>query len=89
MRKFLATSLALIALTFCLAGCRDEASLPVEAGTGPNPKLPPPRQRLIPTVEVAHAVGWPEGGKPVAAERLKVELFASGLDASALALRAS
>src|SRR5262249_30314187 len=56
-----------------------EASLPVEAGTGPNPKLPPPRQRLIPTVQVAHAVGWPEDGKPVAADGLKVERFASGL----------
>ena len=53
--------------------------MPVEAGTGANPKLPPPKQRLIPTVEVAHAIGWPEGGKPVAAEGLKVERFASGL----------
>ncbi len=79
MGKFLATSLALVAFTVCLAGCRDEATLPVEAGTGPNPKLPAPKQRLIPTVEVAHAIGWPEGGKPVAAKGLKVESFADGL----------
>jgi glucose/arabinose dehydrogenase len=79
MRKPLATTLLIAALAFGLTGCRDEATLPVEAGTGANPKLPPPKQRLIPTVQVAHAIGWPEGGKPTAAGGLKVERFASGL----------
>jgi glucose/arabinose dehydrogenase len=79
MLRPVARSLLVAVLTCCLIGCRDEASLPVEAGTGPNPKLPPPRHRLIPTVQVAHAVGWPEGTKPVAVEGLKVERFASGL----------
>jgi glucose/arabinose dehydrogenase len=79
MQKPLATTLLIAALAFGLAGCRDEATLPVEAGTGANPKLPPPKQRLIPTVQVAHAIGWPEGSKPTAAEGLKVERFASGL----------
>jgi glucose/arabinose dehydrogenase len=79
MLKILATSLFIAGLALGLAGCRDEASFPVEAGTGPNPKLPPPRQRLIPTVQVAHAVGWPEDGTPVAPDGLKVERFASGL----------
>ena len=79
MLKPVATTLLIAALAFGLAGCRDEATLPVEAGTGANPKLPPPKQRLIPTVQVAHAIGWPEGGKPTAAEALKVERFASGL----------
>ncbi len=79
MLKPLATSLLVATLAFGLVGCRDEASLPVEAGTGPNPKLPPPRQRLIPTVQVARAIGWPEGSKPRAAGGLKVERFASGL----------
>jgi glucose/arabinose dehydrogenase len=80
MLKPLVIVLLTATLTFGLYGCRDAASLPVEAGTGPDPKLPPPRQRLIPTVVVAHAVGWPEGGKPKAAVGLKVERFAEGLD---------
>jgi glucose/arabinose dehydrogenase len=79
MLKPVATTLLIAALAFGLAGCRDEATLPVEAGTGANPKLPPPKQRLIPTVQVAHAIGWLEGGKPKAAGGLKVERFASGL----------
>jgi glucose/arabinose dehydrogenase len=80
MLKPLVTLLLAATLAFGLFGCRDEASLPVEAGTGPDPKLPPPRQRLIPTVVVAHAIGWPEGGKPKATDGLKVERFAEGLD---------
>ena len=44
------------------------------------PKLPEPRQRWIPTVEVAHATGWAQGAKPVAAEGLQVRAFAEGLN---------
>lgn len=79
MQKSLAISLLTALLCLGLASCRDEASLPVEAGTGPNPELPPPRQRLIPTVSVAHAIGWPDGVKPTAAPGLKVERFAGAL----------
>lgn len=70
--------LALIAL--CLAGCGDEATLPVEAGTGPNPELPPPVQTFLPTVVLARAVGWPEGVEPKAPPGFSVNAFASGLD---------
>jgi glucose/arabinose dehydrogenase len=80
MRKRLATSLLMVFFTLSLASCRDEATLPVEAGTGPDPKLPPPKQRLIPTVELAHAVGWPQGAKPLAAAGLAVNPFEQGLD---------
>ena len=54
--------LALVAI--CLASCGDEATLPVEAGTGPNPQLPAPVQTILPTVVLARAVGWAEGIKP-------------------------
>ena len=47
---------------------------------GPNPTLPPPRTSLIPVVKVARAVGWPRGATPVAAEGLRVNAFATGLD---------
>ncbi len=67
-------------MTAVLAGCAGRADLPLSAGEGPDPKLPPPRTSWIPTVNVAKAVGWPEGGKPTAAEGLTVTAFASGLD---------
>src|SRR5262245_44177586 len=70
----------LVLLTLGLPGCRDEATLPVEAGTGPNPTLPPPRQRLIPTVDVAHAVGWAQRAAPRAASGFAVKAFANGLE---------
>jgi glucose/arabinose dehydrogenase len=62
-----------------LAACAGAARDPVSIGIGPNPELPPPHHPLIPTVKIADAVGWPAGGKPVAAEGLKVEAFAVGL----------
>jgi glucose/arabinose dehydrogenase len=63
-----------------LAGCGDEAKLPVSAGTGPNPQLPPPEKDLIPTINIAPAKGWPEGVKPAAASGLQVNAMATGLD---------
>jgi glucose/arabinose dehydrogenase len=63
-----------------LAGCGEVATLPSDAGTGPRPVLPPPNPTLIPTIEVAPAVGWPEGGVPDAPAGLVANAFASGLD---------
>ncbi len=62
------------------AGCGDKATLPESAGTGPAPVLPPPHPTLIPTVNIARAVGWPAGAKPVAAPGLAVAAFGTGLD---------
>jgi len=56
------------------------ATLPVSAGMGPNPKLPPPKPTLIPTVNVAKVAGWPPGVTPTPAAGLKVTQFADGLD---------
>src|SRR5229473_2092867 len=36
-----------------LSACGDEATLPVSAGIGPHPELPPPHQTLLPTVNIA------------------------------------
>jgi glucose/arabinose dehydrogenase len=47
---------------------------------GPNPELPPPRTSLIPVMNVARAVGWPADSTPTAAEGLRVNAFATGLD---------
>ena len=70
--------LAAVAL---LSGCGDTATQPAEAGTGPNPRLPPAVATvLIPTVDVAKAVGWPKGKSPTAAAGFSVNAFAQGLD---------
>jgi glucose/arabinose dehydrogenase len=70
-------AIALIALT--LAGCGDRARLPVTAGFGPSPQLPPPNQTLLPTINVADAKGWPPGLKPTPAAGLTVNAYATGL----------
>jgi glucose/arabinose dehydrogenase len=78
MRSVLALCLGfgLLALT----GCSETAKLPVESGYGPAPTLPEPNRTLLPTVHIAPAKGWPQGGKPQAAPGLRVDAFASGLD---------
>ena len=63
-----------------LAGCGDKSTLPAGAGIGPAPQLPAPKRSLIPTVDIAPAKGWPEGGKPRAAQGLEVQALAHGLD---------
>ena len=50
------------------------------AGVGPNPNLPAPHKNLIPTVNIAPALGWPVGGTPVAASDLTVSAFVRNLD---------
>jgi len=67
-------------VVLALAGCGEMATLPVSAGTGPQPALPRPQQTLIPTVHIAPAVGWPAGMTPHAAPGTSVAEFARGLD---------
>ena len=68
------------AMAIALTACGETSKLPIEAGFGPNPQLPPPNQTLIPTVNIAPVRGWPQGGKPVAAQGTTVGAFAAGLD---------
>ena len=70
----------LLVLTAALAGCGDSATLPLTAGTGPRPQLPPPHKTLVPTINVATATGWPSGDRPIAAPGLAVTAYATGLD---------
>jgi glucose/arabinose dehydrogenase len=49
-------------------------------GYGPDPVLPEPQHKLIPTVKIAPAVGWKAGATPIAAAGLKVNALAVGLD---------
>lgn len=63
-----------------LVACAAHAQETGPVGYGYNPALPKPEKALVPTVKVAKATGWPEGGKPVAAAGLKVNAFADKLD---------
>lgn len=71
---------AVIAAVSVLSACGDVASLPVSAGMGPNPTLPAPNKSVIPTVNIAPAIGWPNTAAPTAVAGTKVVAFASGLD---------
>ncbi|KAA0969143.1 sorbosone dehydrogenase family protein [Pseudomonas sp. ANT_H12B] len=69
-----------IVLAGGLAACGETSRLQVSDGTGPSPKLPEPNKTLIPTVNIAPAIGWPAGAKPTAATGTQVAAFAEGLD---------
>jgi glucose/arabinose dehydrogenase len=75
-----ARGLVAIGVALALAACGDRATQTVQAGSGPNPVLPPPVDSTFPTINFARAVGWPAGIKPTAAPGLSVAAYASGLD---------
>ncbi|OAB53778.1 PQQ-dependent sugar dehydrogenase [Pseudomonas thivervalensis] len=72
--------LLIVALAAGLVACGESSTLQVSDGTGPAPKLPEPNKTLIPTVNIAEAIGWPQGTKPTPAQGLQVGAFAEGLD---------
>jgi len=69
-----------VGAAFLVAGCGDSATLPVNAGTGPAPRLPSPNKTLLPTIHIAPAQGWSDGSRPVPGSGITVSAFASGLD---------
>ncbi|MBZ9653439.1 PQQ-dependent sugar dehydrogenase [Phyllobacterium lublinensis] len=72
--------LALLVVAGVRLYSRESATIPIEEGYGPNPTLPPPNPKPIPTVNIAPADSWPEGVTPTAAQGLKVNAFARNLD---------
>ena len=73
-------ALLLLTILPLLAACGETTNVPWTAGTGPNPLLPAPKKTLLPTMQIARAVGWSEGAAPTPAAGLKVNALASGLD---------
>jgi glucose/arabinose dehydrogenase len=83
MTRTIKTILSLLFAVFLampLAACAEQATLPVEAGMGPDPALPPPRSGFLPTVNIAPVKGWAVGEAPIAAKGFAVNAYASGLD---------
>lgn len=80
-RRSLAQSMAL-ALAACalLLACGGNSVLPDSQTTGTSPHLPAPQTSLLPVVQIAPAVGWPDGATPVPAAGLRVTAFARGLE---------
>jgi glucose/arabinose dehydrogenase len=62
-----------------LAACDGVARLPVSAGVGPEPRLPPPDGGPLPSLFLAPVTGWPAGRAPLPADGLAVTAFARGL----------
>ena len=67
-------------LTLLLGACNGQETATVEQTFGSSPALPEPETSIFPTVNVAKAIGWPAGGKPIAAKGMAVSAFATGLD---------
>jgi glucose/arabinose dehydrogenase len=63
-----------------LNACSATIKQPASDGYGTQPNLPKPENALIPTVNIAPAIGWPMGTTPIASHDMKVTDFASGLD---------
>ncbi len=74
-----AMSLCVMVLASTLAGCGTSARLSVQDSMGPTPVLPAPRTSVVPTVNIAPAVGW-NGAMPTPAPGLEVNALAGDLD---------
>lgn len=67
-------------VAIALSACGESAQLPISAGIGPHPQLPPPNPTWLPTANIARAVGWPADTKPKPAPGMTVNAFAGNLD---------
>jgi len=66
-------------LLLLLGACTAPPPLLEAAGVGTSPVLPDPSHTLIPTAQIARAVGWQLAGAPSPAPGLAVSAFARGL----------
>src|SRR3954447_9799231 len=81
MRNKFLPAMCATALVLSLASCKDaQDAVTAEQSYGASPTLPAPQSSMLPTVNIAPAKGWPSGAKPVAANGMTVNAFATGLD---------
>ncbi|WP_426051376.1 PQQ-dependent sugar dehydrogenase [Brevundimonas sp. SL161] len=73
--------LAVCAAALTLAACESGPVAPEGSTYGAQPTLVEPHRNLLaPTVNIAPAIGWPDGVVPTAPQGFRVQAFASGLD---------
>jgi len=80
---FLRGTASAVATALLAWGCTAAVQAQAPAGpvgVGPAPVLPAPEKNLLPTVNIAPAVGWPQGQGPQAMAGLRVTALARGLD---------
>src|SRR5690606_8107819 len=77
-RKSLSQVTLLLPTMLLLLSC-EGARVPIAETYGPVPVLSSPNPSLLPTVDIAPAVGWLAGEQPLPAAGLRVNVFASGL----------
>jgi len=70
----------IVAISLSSVACSEMAKQEVVEGSGINPVLPPPETSLIPTVNIAPAIGWPGELMPTPAAGTRIQAFARGLD---------
>jgi glucose/arabinose dehydrogenase len=58
----------------------DTAKLAEETSMGSIPALPDAKPPILPTVKIAPAKGWTDGAEPKAADGLRVNSYATGMD---------
>ena len=78
--KSLLTTLFVSLAAILLVSCGEMAKLSMSQGMGSKPVLPAPNKTLIPTVNIAPAIGWPKDLMPQTAAGTTVNAFASGLN---------
>lgn len=69
----------LLTLTCALAALAACSQRPAPPSYGANVELPAPQKNMLPTINVAKAVGWPAGAAPTAAEGLVVSRYAEDM----------
>lgn len=77
-RHAICAATAAAVLSFSMPAAAQTTQIPTR-GWGPNPELPAPDGGYLPTVKVAPAKGWAEGGKPAAQADLAVAAIATDL----------
>jgi glucose/arabinose dehydrogenase len=66
----------LLLLVVSAVACGVGGSTSDPLGVGSDPQLPAPDESLLPTVNIAPAVGWPDDAAPIAVDGLAVNSFA-------------
>jgi glucose/arabinose dehydrogenase len=75
----LALGVFVIILAITLTHGAAQPKLPESAGYGPNPTLPEPEQKKLPTINIATTRPWKDDEKPTPAQGFAVNAFAKDL----------